>query len=138
EDLADFRLVRMRARVGRIEAESPEFLLVRLFDQKVENLADTIEDLHLNLEKISHIVLEDNDSDYEAAIDSLAKLEDTTGKIRLCLLDAQRSISFVMRHLPAREPARDLSREILSDVETLMSHIAFLFDKINFLMDTTV
>src|SRR5699024_5644341 len=56
----------------------------------------------------------------------------------LCLLDAQRSISFVLKHLPARAEEREMARDILSDVDTLMSHIAFLFDKINFLMDTTV
>ena len=72
------------------------------------------------------------------AIDNLAKLEDSAGKIRLCLMDTQRSISFLLRHLPARAPGRDTAREILRDVDTLMSHIAFLFDKINFLMDSTV
>src|SRR5699024_9175250 len=77
EDLADFRLLRMRARAGRVETDSPESLLVTLFDQKVENLADTVEDLHLNLEKVSHSVLEDEDTDYEEDIDALAKLEDT-------------------------------------------------------------
>ena len=108
-----------------------------LFDQKVENLADTVEDLHLDLEKVSHTVLEDEDADYEQAIDNLAKLEDSAGKIRLCLMDTQRSISFLLRHLPARAPGRETARETLRDVDTLMSHIAFLFDKINFLMDST-
>ncbi|HET7313373.1 magnesium/cobalt transporter CorA [Salinisphaera sp.] len=138
EDLADFRLLRMRARAGQVEADSPESLLVTIFDQKVENLADTVEDIHLDLQEVSHSVLEDEDADYEAAIDALAKLEDSCGKIRLCLMDTQRSISFVLRHLPARAPERETAREILSDVETLMSHITFLFDKINFLMDSTV
>lgn len=138
EELADFRLLRLRARAGQIEADSPQTLLVTLFDQKVENLADTVEDLHLDLEKVSHTVLEDEDADYEQAIDNLAKLEDSAGKIRLCLMDTQRSISFLLRHLPARAPGRETAREILRDVDTLMSHIAFLFDKINFLMDSTV
>ncbi|AWN15222.1 magnesium/cobalt transporter CorA [Salinisphaera sp. LB1] len=138
DDLADFRLLRLRARAGQLEVDSPESLLVTIFDQKVENLADTVEDIHLDLEKVSHTVLEDEDADYEAAIDALAKLEDSSGKIRLCLMDTQRSISFILRHLPARAPEREIAREILSDVDTLMSHIAFLFDKINFLMDSTV
>ncbi|KEZ76416.1 magnesium/cobalt transporter CorA [Salinisphaera hydrothermalis] len=138
DDLADFRLLRMRARAGQVEVDSPESLLVTIFDQKVENLADTVEDIHLDLEKVSHTVLEDEEADYEGAIDALAKLEDSSGKIRLCLMDTQRSISFILRHLPARAPEREMAREILSDVETLMSHIAFLFDKINFLMDSTV
>lgn len=138
DDMADFRLLRMRARSQQVEADSSESLLVTIFEQKVENLADTVEDLHLKLEKVSHRVLEDEDADYEDAIDNLAKLEDSSGKIRLCLMDTQRSISFLLRHLPARSAARDTAREILHDVDTLMSHIAFLFDKINFLMDSTI
>lgn len=136
DDMADFRLLRMRARSRQVEADSAESLLATIFEQKVENLADTVEDLHLKLEKVSHRVLED--ADYEDAIDNLAKLEDSSGKIRLCLMDTQRSISFLLRHLPARSAARETAREILHDVDTLMSHIAFLFDKINFLMDSTV
>jgi len=138
DDMADFRLLRMRARARQVEADSPETLLVTIFEQKVENLADTVEDIHLKLEKVSHLVLEDEDADYGDVIDNLAKLEDSSGKIRLCLMDTQRSIAFLLRHLPARSSARDTAREILHDVDTLMSHIAFLFDKINFLMDSTV
>ncbi len=137
DDLADFRLLRMRARRHQVEADSPAALLVTIFEQKVENLADTVEDIHFKLEQVSHLVLEDEEADLEDAIDRLAKLEDSNGKIRLCLMDTQRSISFLLRHLPARSPARDAAREILHDLDTLMSHIAFLFDKINFLMDST-
>lgn len=138
ENLVDFRLFRMRARAGRVETTSPESLLVTLFDQKAENLADTVEDLHMDLEQVSHSVLEGTAANREEDIDALANLEDTNGKIRLCLLDTQRSVSFVLRNMLASSAARELAREILSDVDTLMSHIAFLFDKINFLMDTTV
>ena len=136
-DLADFRLLRMRARRHQVEADSPAALLATIFEQKVENLADTVEDIHFKLEQVSHLVLEDEEADLEDAIDRLAKLEDSNGKIRLCLMDTQRSISFLLRHLPARSPVRDTAREILHDLDTLMSHIAFLFDKINFLMDST-
>src|SRR5690606_29889670 len=38
-ELADFRLLRMRARRGQVEAHSPQELLVTLFEQKVENMA---------------------------------------------------------------------------------------------------
>lgn len=138
DDMADFRLLRLRARAHQVEADSVQSLLVTIFEQKVENLADTVEDLHLKLEKVSHLVLEDDDVELEDAIDSLAKLEDSSGKIRLCLMDTKRSISFLLRHLPADAPARETAREILYDVDALMSHIAFLFDKINFLMDSTI
>lgn len=136
-DLADFRLLRMRARRGQIHASSPQDLLITMFEQKVENLADVLEDIHRKLEDVSHLVLEDNDAELEDAIDKLAKLEDSNGKIRLCLMDTQRSISFLQRHLREHFELQETAREIKRDVDTLMSHTAFLFDKINFLMDST-
>ncbi len=137
EELADFRLLRMRARRGQVEARSPAELLVTLMEQKVENHADTLEDLHRQLEAVSYLVLEDEDAELEDAIDKLARLEDSNGKIRLCLMDTQRDISFLLRHLRGQSELGETLREIMRDVEVLMSHTTFLFDKINFLMDST-
>jgi magnesium transporter len=112
EKLADFRLFRLRARRGQIHCTNAAELLVTMFEHKVENHADYLEDIHHALEDISHSVLEEEDSDLEKSISDLAQLEDSNGKIRLCLMDTQRDIS-------------------------LMSHTTFLFDKINFLMSST-
>jgi magnesium transporter len=136
-ELADFRLLRMRVRRGQIKVHTPQHLLVIMFEQKVENLADALEDIHRKLEDVSYLVLEEIDSDLEDAIDRLAKLEDSNGKIRLCLMDTQRSISFLQRHLRNNPELQETAREIIRDVDTLMSHTTFLFDKINFLMDST-
>lgn len=135
--LADFRLLRMRIRRGQIFVHSPQDLMVTIFEQKVENLADALEDIHRKLEDVSYLVLEDMNSDLENAIDQLAKLEDSNGKIRLCLMDTQRSIAFLQRHLRSYPDLQENAREIMRDVDTLMSHTTFLFDKINFLMDST-
>ncbi|TAJ93640.1 MAG: magnesium/cobalt transporter CorA [Gammaproteobacteria bacterium] len=136
-ELADFRLFRMRARIGQVECHSPSQLLVTLLDQKIENHADSIEDIHHQLEKLSFEVLENDDADLEEVISKLARLEDNNGKIRLCLMDTQRDISFLLRHLRHLTEECETLREIMRDVDTLMSHTAFLFDKINFLMDST-
>jgi len=137
EELADFRLLRMRARRGQVEVHSPRELMVEIFDQKVENLADQLEDIHTKLETVSHLVLEDEDASLEDAIDQLAKLEDSNGKIRLCLMDTKRSVSYLMRHIRGDSELQQNARIIMKDVDTLMSHNTFLFDKINFLMDST-
>ncbi len=137
DDIADFRLLRMRTRAGQVQVGSPAELLVTMFEQKVENLADALEDIHRKLEDVSRMVLEDSDAELEDAIDQLAKLEDSNGKIRLCLMDTQRSISFIQKHIRDSLDLQETTREIKRDVDTLMSHTAFLFDKINFLMDST-
>lgn len=136
-ELADFRLLRMRARRGQVEARSVAEMLVTLLDQKVENHADGLEDLHRQLEGVSYLVLEDKEAELDEAINRLARLEDSNGKMRLCLMDTQRNISFLLRHLSKEGELRETLREINRDVETLMSHTTFLFDKINFLMDST-
>jgi magnesium transporter len=136
-DLPDFRLLRMRARRGQIESHSPAELLLTILEQKVENHADNLEDIHRQLEKVGYLVLEDEEAELVDAIGELAKLEDSNGKIRLCLMDTQRDISFLLRHLRGEPGQADTLREIMRDVEVLMSHTTFLFDKINFLMDST-
>lgn len=137
EELADFRLLRMRARRNQVEARNPAELLVMILEQKVENHADGLEDLHRQLEDVSHLVLEDEEAELDEAITQLARLEDSNGKTRLCLMDTQRNISFLIRNLKDEPKLSETQREIMHDIETLMSHTTFLFDKINFLMDST-
>jgi magnesium transporter len=134
-ELPDFRLLRMRAHRGWVEAKNSLDIMLALLEQKVENLADSLEDIHRRLENVSYMVLEEVSGELEDAIDNLAKLEDSNGKIRLCLMDTQRSISFLQRHIRNYPEQQDTCREIFRDIETLMSHTAFLFEKINFLMD---
>lgn len=136
-EIADFRLLRMRARRGQIEASSPDELLVTLLEHKVENHADTLEDLHRQLEGVTRLVLEEHETELDVVIEKLARLEDSNGKIRLCLMDTQRDISFLLRHLHNRQEHAETLREIMRDVDTLLAHTTFLFDKINFLMDST-
>ena len=135
-EVADFRLMRMRARRGWVKVDDPFDILLSVLEQKVENMADNLENMHRQLENVSQIVLEDENSVMEDAIDRLAKLEDSNGKTRLCLMDTQRSISFLQRHLRNDVERRATCLEIQHDLDTLMTHTNFLFEKINFLMDT--
>src|SRR5690606_291286 len=67
-ELPDFRLLRMRAHRGWVEAKHSLDVMLALLEQKVENLADTLEDIHKRLEDVSHLVLEDPDAEMEDAI----------------------------------------------------------------------
>ena len=101
----------------------------------MENLADALEDVHRDLEQVGYSVLEEENGELEDDIEKLARLEDTNGKIRLCLMDTQRSISFIQRYVRTDKVRRRTCAEVQHDLDTLMSHTTFLFDKINFLMD---
>ncbi len=135
DKLADFRLFCMRAKRGQTEVASPTELLISLMEQKVESLADTVEDIHTRLESIGATVLNDPADKPEDIVSLLANAEDSNGKVRLCLMDTQRNISFLQRHLRSSIDVHETSREIAKDIDTLLSHSTFLFDKINFLMN---
>uniref|UniRef100_UPI0025DC0784 CorA family divalent cation transporter n=1 Tax=Rhodoferax sp. UBA5149 TaxID=1947379 RepID=UPI0025DC0784 len=50
----------------------------------------------------------------------------------------RRAVSFMMRSKMLNGEQFEEARQILRDIDSLDSHTAFLFDKINFLMDATV
>jgi magnesium transporter len=134
ERLADFRLFRMRARRGQVESANPTEILIGLMEQKVENLADALEGIHGRLESIGSSVLGSSVEKPEEVVSLLAVSEDGNGKVRLCLMDTHRDISFLHRHLKRDAEVHETFREITRDIDTLLSHTTFLFDKINFLM----
>ncbi|WP_151704417.1 magnesium/cobalt transporter CorA [Nitrincola alkalilacustris] len=136
-DLADFRLLRLRSRRGWVDAETPLQILTSIFQLKVDNLADQLEDLLRDLDGISSHILENRDEAQSESMDKLAKLEDSNGRIRLCLMDTQRSVSFLIRNIHQHLDSKENCREILRDLDTLMAHAAFIFEKIDFLMNTS-
>lgn len=133
-ELADFRLLRLRARRGYVNAETPTNIIVSLLEQKVEDLADAIEDIYKDLETVSSGVLEENEEALEDTIEVITRQEDENGKVRLCLMDTQRSVTYLQRHIRHHERDYETCREMLRDIESLTGHTQFLFDKINFLM----
>jgi magnesium transporter len=139
-EMPDFRLLRLRIRNSRVHADGPLGIMLALFEQKVDHLADELEDLYKELEEVSRSVLIDEETgggsadDLEADIDELAEIEDTNGKVRLCLMDTQRSVSFLMRHIRDAPGALETCREVLRDSESLLTHTNFVFEKVNFLM----
>ncbi len=90
-------------------------------------------------EKLSRVIMEGHQGDeYDEALSTLAELEDIGWKVRLCLMDTQRALNFLVRK--ARLPAGQLeqAREILRDIESLLPHNESLFQKVNFLMQAAM
>jgi magnesium transporter len=69
---------------------------------------------------------------------AIAREEDLNGRIRRNVMDTRRAVSFMMRSKMLTSSQFENARQILRDIDSLDSHTAFLFDKINFLMDATV
>ena len=115
-------------------------MLLKLFDADAEYSADTLEGIYDEVEKVSKKVLSGNMTDALAneVLGSIARHEDLNGRIRRNVMDTRRALSFSMRSKILNNEQFEEARQILRDIDSLDSHTAFLFDKINFLMDATV
>jgi magnesium transporter len=140
EDVPVFRLLRLRARrAPGLIADAKEVLL-KLFDADAEYSADSLEGIYDELEKVSKKVLAGDVTDALATevLGAIARHEDLNGRIRRNVMDTRRAVSFMMRSRMLNAEQFEEARQILRDIESLDNHTAFLFEKINFLMDATV
>jgi len=140
EDLPVFRLVRLRARLRPGSVSNAKDVLLDLYSTDAEYSADALEEVYENLEQAGKQVLSDdiNDAEAEVVLETIAKEEDTNGRIRRNVMDTRRALSFLMRSKLLSDEQQEEARQILRDIDSLENHTAFLFDKINFLMDATV
>ena len=140
EELPVFRLQRLRARNQPGYVSDAKDVLLDLYGADIEYSADSLEEIYAALGQVGRQVLSETMTDAEASgiLADIAEQEDLNGRIRSNILDTQRMVSFLMRgRFISPEQVND-AKEILRDIESLNSHTTFLFDKINFLMDTTV
>ena len=140
EDIPVFRLLRLRARRAPGLIEDARDVLLKLFDADAEYSADTLEGIYDDLEKVSTQVLAGDVTDARAGevLAAIARQEDLNGRIRRNVMDTRRAVSFTMRSRMLNAEQFEDARQILRDLDSIDGHTAFLFDKINFLMDATV
>jgi magnesium transporter len=139
-DTPVFRLLRMRARRMPGLIEDAKDVLLKLYEFDAEYSADTLENIYDELEKAGKRVLTSDVTDDAAGevLAAIARHEDLNGRIRRNVMDTRRAVSFLMRSRILSAEQFEDARQILRDIDSLDSHTAFLFDKINFLMDATV
>ncbi len=140
EELPVFRLQRLRALSQPDFVANARDILLDLYAANAEYSADALEDVYLALEVVGTHVLSKPMSDEEAAkiLIDIANEEDLNGRIRRNVMDTRRAVSFLMRGKFLAKDQLEYSQQILRDIESLDGHTAFLFDKINFLMDASV
>ncbi|MFJ7567091.1 magnesium/cobalt transporter CorA [Herminiimonas sp. NPDC097707] len=140
DDLPIFRLVRMRARSRPGSIADYKDVLLDLYATDAEYSADALEGVYESLDEVSRAVLQEEltDKDAASALNAIAHEEDLNGRIRRNMMDTRRAVSFLMRGRLLNAEQFEEARQIMRDIESLDGHTAFLFDKINFLMDATV
>lgn len=143
-DLPAFRLYRMRSRRTKLINGNAYELLLDLFETKIEQLADVIENIYADLEKLSRVILNgQNEQDkgnnrLNEALSDLTELEDASSKVRQCLMDTQRALGFLLRKTRLPNNQLEQARDIMRDVESLQPHNESLFQKVNFLMQAAM
>ena len=140
EELPVFRLQRLRARIQTGSVTDGMDMLLDLYAADVEYSADALEESYTALGEVGKQVLSESMSDEDAAktLADIAEEEDLNGRIRRNVLDTRRALTFLIRRRLLSSAQLEDAQQILRDIESLDGHTAFLFDKINFLMDSTV
>jgi len=113
-------------------------IMLGLFETKVDQLADLLEQLHVELEVLGTRVFHAEEQDFDEVLTMLAASQDRNDKTRLSLMDKQRALSFLLRSRGSPEEVLPLLHEILRDIRSLSEHSTFLFEKVQFLMDATM
>ena len=140
QDLPLFQLFRQRTHGHPELVEDSLDVLIDLYGSDVEFSADALEEVYAELGSIGSRLLNTTLGDKEAAavLANIAHSEYLNGRIRRNLMDTRRAISFLMRSKLLKPNQLEEARQIMRDIDSLDGHTAFLFDKINFLMNTTV
>ncbi len=138
-ELPVFRFYRIKIKNKKIKKYNTYDLLLNLFEIKIDQLANEIENIYIDLEYLTHIILKkQNNKKFSYSISILAKKEDIISKIRICLIDTQRALIFLIRKNILTYNQRELSRDIIRDIESLLPYNESLFQKINLLMESSM
>jgi len=140
EELPVFRLQRLRARTQKGYVSDGTDMLLDLYAADAEYSADSLEETYSALGEVGKQVLKESMTDAEAAkaLAAIAEQEDLNGRIRRNVLDTRRALTFLVRRKLLSASQLEDAQQIMRDIESLDGHTAFLFDKINFLMDAIV
>lgn len=140
EDLPVFERFRARSKGYPDLVSNSLDVMIDLYGSDVEFSADALEAAYAELGEISEAVLNSTLSDQQASqvLAGMARAEHVNGRIRRNLMDTRRAVSFLMRSKLLSVEQMEESRQIMQDIDSLDGHTAFLFDKVNFLMNTTV
>ena len=140
EDVSIIRLLRHYIKHDRVEVKNNLDILLELQDIKVESLSDYIEDSYTTLEETADDIMSDDDEKINDLLQELIFQEGTITQIRLSLFDTRKALRFLRKTVSARlSPEQFESIDgILLDIETLLPHTQFLFDKINFQLQTAM
>ncbi len=138
EDLPEFRTLRSGAEQIVAPIADARDLLLELMERRMARAADLLQEMHGHLEVISRSIFDHRRPDMEQVLADLAHLEDSNSKGRLALLDNLRSLKLLARASVLTDAQGERLDAVITDVDSLVTHVSFFFSKIDFLMDSAM
>lgn len=114
-------------------------LLLNLFETKLNELTDKIENIYQTLEKLSLLITNEQQIDeYNHALFNLTVLEKIKWKIKINLLDSERIINFLLYKAKLPLIQKKYANKILKNIKLLSSHNEHISHVINTLTQTAM
>jgi magnesium transporter len=125
---------------------SGEMVLVGLLDAVIDRVADILESVGADVDRLSHDVFASGKADtaeppdFNEIIQRIGRDGDLTSKSRESLVSLSRMLTFVTTktETPALREAIPRIATLSRDVQSLADHATFLSSKVNFLLDATL
>jgi magnesium transporter len=110
-------------------------VMLSLFESRVDIDADLLEHIAREISRIGKFLGTQQKADRDILI-RITQLQEMTMMLRQNMIDKQRMVSAMLRsdHFP--KDCYDRLRMLIKDVNSLMDHITFNFDRLEYLQDT--
>jgi magnesium transporter len=110
-------------------------VMLSIFESRIDLDADVLENLAREISRIGKFLGTEQKTGRDILI-SITHLQEMTMMLRQNMIDKQRMVSAMLRsdHFP--KDCYDRLRMLIKDVNSLMDHITFNFDRLEYLQDT--
>jgi len=136
-DVAAIRAFHTQVEGLSLAPTDPESILMGINELRVAALADTFERIHIELETLSSTIFSGAERRMQRVLANLGRAEDVNGKARLGMIENRRALS-AFGSFRKDTPYAAVIADVVRDVDSLMSHSEYLFQKIDFLMDSAL
>lgn len=106
-----------------------------LFERRIELDADQIEMVSRNISLVSKKITKEKNTD-ENLVLTITNYQETTMLLREVIVDKQRVVSSLLRSEYFPESHYEKLRIMIKDINSLLDHITFNFDRLEFLQNT--
>ena len=128
---------------------SPDAVMLHLFEQVVDRLADILERVGADMDRASQTAFQTarakvkatrKDADLKDALITLGQVGEVTTRANETLLGLSRILTFVgaEKAIAVRKENQALIKSLVRDVRSLVEHANFLNNKANFLLDAVL